>query len=200
MATFCVQCSPMPPRRNFHPLPQLPLPNASPAFLATQPTPLRRRREESTVSPPRKFFAASTRKVVRKPQSLPKTEIPLQLPRQLDASLNQLMTSWDLTSNRIFRASEPPLYLSSFLILKLIDFIQSSGHLVPLLKILKFHKPTPMEAPGPNATFMVIYKHWVLHSISHQSFGLFPWNPEMIWASPWGWYYHNVPHKWNMNF
>ena len=109
MATFVSnvhQCSPMPPRRNFHPLPQLPLPNASPAFLATQPTPLRRRREESTVSPPRKFFAASTRKVVRKPQSLPKTEIPLQLPRQLDASLNQLMTSWDLTSNRIFRASE----------------------------------------------------------------------------------------------
>ena len=154
------QCSPMPPRRNFHPLPQLPLPNASPAFLATQPTPLRRRREESTVSPPRKFFAASTRKVVRKPQSLPKTEIPLQLPRQLDASLNQLMRSWDLTSNRIFRASEivALVFVVQCSHLEINrSLTQSSGHPVPLLLILKFHKPTPMEASGPNAAFMVLY-------------------------------------------
>ena len=135
------------------------------------------------------------------PNLCPKPKFPSNfLGNSMPRSTNSWQAgTWHQTESSV-QVRKPPLYLSSFLILKLINFIQSSGHLVPLLKILKFHKPTPMEAPGPNATFMVIYKHWVLPSISHQSFGLFPWNPEMIWASPWGWYYHNVPHKWNMNF
>ena len=122
-------CSPMPPRRNFHPLPQPRLHNACPALPATRPRPLRRRRGESTVPPPRRSYAASTRKVARK---MTRSQ-PLQSPLQPDALHNQLMPNLDSISSRIFRASGSSSYLYSFLILKLFISFRAPVTRHPLL-------------------------------------------------------------------
>ena len=129
LVTNAHQYSPMPPRRNSHALPQPRLHNACPALPATRPRPLRRRRGESTVPPPRRSYAASTRKVVR---TMTRSQ-PLQSPLQPDALHNQLMPNLDSISSRIFRASGSSSYLYSFLILKLFILFRAPVTRHPLL-------------------------------------------------------------------
>ena len=129
LVTNAHKFSPMPPRRNSHALPQPRLHNACPALPATRPRPLRRRRGESTVPPPRRSYAASTRKVARK---MTRSQ-PLQSPLQPDALHNQLMPNLDSISSRIFRASGSSSYLYSFLILKLFILFRAPVTRHPLL-------------------------------------------------------------------